>query len=234
MPTTTEKAKPHAKEEVIDWINHILAQKKWTGTDLARNADLAPSTILRMLNDPNHHFTPSLRTLKKIAHGSGYPIPNLVLRSLDVGRMEPSNDDDPEQATRKSNVRSFPRVPRLKVRHVSTLPKALHPQSTEEVSVPCPPQLTDDATAFAFYLAESSFEPWFRAGSLVYVTKRRDPVEGDIILVTKKDGRSFVRLVTAITEKGIELAKGQPVVSDMTVPFDDLDDWALVSSIVRA
>lgn len=227
---------PLAKEAVLGWIEHILTQKRWTGTDLARNSGLAPSTILRMMNDPNHHFTPSLRTLKKISEGANYPIPTAVLRALEVGRIEPSNDDEMEESPPPREPKPMRAQQRrlLRVRSVSALPKALHSTTTQMVSVPALPQLEDDQTAFAFYLPESTLEPWWKAGDLIYATRRRDPASGDVVLITKTDGRSMVRAVVEVSEEGIVVSKTHPVKAETTVPFEEIADWGIVQAVVRS
>ena len=83
---TADNTAPNAtRAAVIDWIEHILKRKNWTGTDLARKSELAPSTILRLMNDPHHNFVPSLKTLRKIAEGSGYAIPSEIVSALAMG-----------------------------------------------------------------------------------------------------------------------------------------------------
>ena len=113
---------PKAKAIVIEWIDHILDRKKWSGTDLARHSELAPSTILRLLNNPKHPFVPTVATLQKIANGSGYPIPKKVMAALgaaDQGDGGNSADVEPENI-RQVNART--RQATVELRHISSLP----------------------------------------------------------------------------------------------------------------
>src|ERR1700722_18386662 len=84
------------KQIVIEWIDHILDRKGWNGTELARKSELAPSTLLRLLNDPEHPFLPSQRTLTKIAEGSGIPITKKVLEAIG-GETEDNTVDMPDR-----------------------------------------------------------------------------------------------------------------------------------------
>jgi transcriptional regulator with XRE-family HTH domain len=224
-----------SRAAVIGWIAHILDRRKWTGTDLARKAGLAPSTVLRLLNDPNHRFVPSLRTLQKISDGSGYPIPRKVTQALGAARIEGSNEDAVGAATEGANYppRSTPARPTVQLRHASSLPSTLRSQAPQDVTVPCVPQLEGDETAFAFYAPDGALDPWVKAGTLMYATKRRDPMGGDLILVTDSEGRSRVRLLISIDEKGRTTSKAYQPQGEDVVAFADVKDIAIVAVIVK-
>jgi transcriptional regulator with XRE-family HTH domain len=215
---------------VVEWIDHILEKKRWTGTDLARHSDLAPSTVLRLLNDPNHRFIPSLKTLQKIADGSGCPIPRRVTEALGAPRIEPAaGTETPAYAATKPSIRDLPQQrATVGIRHVSSLPAALqaasrHASARQPVTVPIPPQLEGDETALAFYAPDNTMDPYIKVGTLIYGTKRRDPVAGDLILVTDRSGRSRVRLLIDINEKGLQMTRpSQASESDEVMPFDDI------------
>lgn len=48
------------------WLRALMARTGLTATELARRAAVAPSTLLRPLNDPSHKFALSARTIAKI------------------------------------------------------------------------------------------------------------------------------------------------------------------------
>lgn len=225
------------KEIVIEWIDHILDRKKWTGTDLARHSDIAPSTILRLLNNPKHRFVPTVSTLQKIADGSGYPIPKKVMAALGAaGESVAGAEEEPmPENIRRINVRSAPRQPTVELRHVSSLPAALQSAANprREGYVPAPPQLEGDETAFAFHMPDNSFGMWLKSGSLMYASKRRDPVPGDVIVITDKNEKTRVRLLLDITEKGLKLSKTMPEKEDEAMEFDEIREIAIVTIIVR-
>jgi transcriptional regulator with XRE-family HTH domain len=233
----TLPTKPTAARDVlIEWIDHILERKGWTGTELARHSDLAPSTVLRLLNDPNHRFIPSLKTLQKMADGSGYPIPRTVTEALGATRMEPGSEAVTQEYGSSSGVgpRYVPasRKPStVDVMYVSTLPSTLHPLVHQDVRVPAPAQMEGDETCFAFYMPDSLLEPWIKAGALLYATKRRDPIVGDFILVTDDKGRSKVRLVKDIDESGFHLASADINAKPDVVSFDVISEIAVVGII---
>lgn len=237
MAQTAEKMKT-PKDIVVEWIDHILDRKKWTGTDLARNSNLAPSTILRMLNDPEHQFVPSLKTLQKIAEGSGYPIPRKVLDALGAQKVERSAASEAEEVSLEGRrpARAAARVSTVELRHVSSLPAALQSAASprREAYVPAPPQLEGDETAFAFHMPDNTFDPWLKSGSLMFATKRRDPVAGDTLLITGKDGKSRVRLLIDIDETGLKLAKTIPASEEELMSFDDITELAIVTIFVKS
>jgi transcriptional regulator with XRE-family HTH domain len=227
------KKAPPAKAIVIEWIDHILERKKWNGTDLARKSGLAPSTILRLLNNPEHPFVPTVSTLQKIAEGSGYPIPKKVMNAL--GAHDTEAGTDAGEADTGRTQRQPARVASVELRHVSSLPAALQSAASagRESYVPAPPQLDGDETAFAFHMPDNTFDPWFKSGSLMFATKRRDPVAGDVVLLTDKNGKSRVRLLLDITEAGLKLSKTLPAVEDEVVNFDDIQDIAVITVFVK-
>jgi transcriptional regulator with XRE-family HTH domain len=237
MSAVKEKMKS-PKEIVIEWIDHILDRKQWTGTDLARKSNLAPSTILRLMNDPDHQFVPSLKTLQKIAEGSGYPIPRKVMAVLGANKVEqPATDESEEdhEASPRRAARSTIRTATVELRHVSSLPAALQAASNpkRDAYAPAPPQLEGDETAFAFYMPDDTFDPWMKSGTMCYATKRRDPLTGDTVMVTDKNGKTKVRSLVGMDEAGMRLSKSHPVKEDEVVPFDDLTEIAIVVAFVK-
>jgi transcriptional regulator with XRE-family HTH domain len=232
MPSQAVVGMKNPKKVVIEWIDHILDRKKWDGTKLARESGLAPSTILRLINDPDHPFVPSLKTLQKIAEGSGYPIPRKVTEALGAPKMEapePGAEDDYSEGRRGRS-----RTSTVELRHVSSLPAALQASagSKRDAYVAAPPQLEGDETAFAFYMPDDTLDPLLKSGSLIFVTKRRDPVGGDLVMITDKNDRTRVRLMTGIDESGVRLTKITST-EEETVGFDDLKEIAIIVATIR-
>lgn len=223
-----------ARKVVIDWINHVLERRKWSGTDLARRSNLAPSTVLRMLNDPHHRFLPSLKTLEKISEGSGYPIPMAVIEALGGSRFGELRDGAPGAPAPSEVLRpeTLPRQLTLDLRYFSALPKSLHTQVQHTVRVPSPPQFEGDDSAFAFYVPDAGLQPWIKAGALMFATKRRDPIAGDIVLVTDQEGRSGVRLLNHLDENGLALSRAYPEKTDETLTYDEVFEIAIVAAAI--
>jgi transcriptional regulator with XRE-family HTH domain len=51
----------------LAYIRYVMAQGGLSAARLARMAGVSPSTLTRALNDPNHKFTLSMKTIEKIA-----------------------------------------------------------------------------------------------------------------------------------------------------------------------
>ncbi|MCA1379489.1 helix-turn-helix transcriptional regulator [Bradyrhizobium sp. BRP05] len=225
------------KQVVIEWIEYILDRRRINATELARKAELAPSTLLRLLNKPEHPFVPTLKTLKKVADAAGIPITKKVMDALNVDARENVVElGTTERAMRRAGYSGGPRqAVQVEFRHVSALPASLQAAagSRKDGYVAAPPALEGDDTAFAFHMPDDSFGDWLKAGSLMFGTKRRDPIAGDMVLVTGKDGKSRVRLLTGIDEKGLRLTKEMPPKNEENFKFDDIQDIAIVAVIVR-
>jgi transcriptional regulator with XRE-family HTH domain len=225
------------KKVVIEWIDHILDRKKWDGTRLAREAKLAPSTILRLINDPEHPFIPTLKTLQKIADASGYPIPRKVTEALGAPKIEPPAEGEEENGDNgPRRDRSRARTTTVELKHVSSLPASLQAATSarRESFVAAPPQLAEDETAFAFYMPDDTFEPWLKSGTLMFATKRRDPVRNDVVVVTDKNDRTRVRLLCGIDEGGLRLLKQIGSQEEERIAFDDVKDLAILVGLFKA
>jgi transcriptional regulator with XRE-family HTH domain len=213
-----------AKDVVVDWIQAILDRKNWTGTDLARKASLSPSTILRLLNDEKYQFVPSMKTLGKISEASNLPIPSEITELLRQAQPATSEEKKPSSSSRSHAAAT------VDLRYFSALPTSLQSTTgskrTGQVAVP--PQLKDDDTAFGFYMPDDSLDPWFKAGSLMFASKSRDPIAGDILVVTDKSGRARVRILVGLNENGLTLSKSMPAKDDEKIGFDDIGELAIV------
>lgn len=90
-------AKVRGRQEYREWLDHILKRRDWTGTELAKRAGLAPSTILRPMNNETYGFTPSLQTIAKISQASGC---KPSARMLEVLELRDDGFDGQEPAER--------------------------------------------------------------------------------------------------------------------------------------
>jgi transcriptional regulator with XRE-family HTH domain len=225
------------RKEFIDWVDYILERKKWTATDLANASNLAPSTVLRILNSKTHQFNISFMTIRKISEGSGYPIPKSLMEAHDVKMVDgaPESAPKPRPASSRTSGAAHPApesstMATVPVRYVTSLPSTLAPRVQQELREPCPPQMTGDDTAFAFRMPDDSLSPLVRGGMMMFATKRRDPASGDILLVIDGDNRAKVRLVASVDEDGIHTRVDDKV--DL-IKFDEIKDFGIVEGIWR-
>lgn len=217
-----------ARAATVAWVHQLMEKRRWTGSELARNAGLTPSTVLRLLNDPAHRFVPSLRTLQKISVASGHPIPRKVLDAIGAARSDASQQRGlADQEV--SQLREAGKAVRL--RHISSRPTGLQAERGE-VLVSCPPQLDGDDTAFACYMPDEALEPWVKSGSLLFGTNRRDPIKDDLVLMTDDQGRSRVRLLVQHAGRSMTIMAASRVPE--TVSLDALKEVAVISVIVRS
>lgn len=218
-----------SREAVIEWIRLLMRKRDWSGTDLARNAGISPSTILRALNQPDYPYVFSSRTLEKIARGAGESVPvQLRDEAAEVGLP---NGSHPTKGGWQSPSHPYRHI---EVRRVSALPASS--QSKVKVAkaevVPAPFHLEDDDTAFAFRNPDEALAPWFRPRALMFATKARDPSGGDLVMLTGKDGRTRVRLLLGINESGLALSRSMPTKEDEKVAFDDIGDIAVIVEVI--
>jgi transcriptional regulator with XRE-family HTH domain len=212
-----------SKAAVVEWIRLLMRKRDWSATELARSSGIAPSTLLRALNNPDYRYVFSLRTLQKIAGGAGEPIPHHLAGNGQeiVPSLSGSTWDQPSGRYRMVEVRS-----------VSALPAKA--QSAVKLAKPeviaAPFHLENDETIFAFRNPDESLGAWFRPRSLMFATKARDPTGGDIIMITSK-GRTTVRLLLGVTENGLSLSKTMPPKEDEKISFDEIGDIAVIVEV---
>jgi lambda repressor-like predicted transcriptional regulator len=102
----------------LAYIRHVIAETGLSAGGLAKSAGVSASTLTRALNDPNHRFTLSMRTIEKIATFSKInPAPFLEEPSRTLpGRLR----DDPRKnrsnwASRRSLREQYRDKPRKRI-----------------------------------------------------------------------------------------------------------------------
>jgi transcriptional regulator with XRE-family HTH domain len=216
------------RELVVAWIDRILRQRNWTATELARQAQIAPSTILRLLNNPGHTFDPSMSTLGKISAASGTPIPRKIVDAVGIRASV-------ERTRSRSRQHKEDRAARtVEVRQFSSLPAVVRTSPQMATKVRIPDQLKLDPTIFAFYMFNDDLDPVLKSGSLVFATRRRDPIKGDTLLISDRAGRSRVRFLIDMSEKGLMLSRSLPMREEECLPFDEVQELAIVVGTILA
>jgi transcriptional regulator with XRE-family HTH domain len=72
-------------KELTPWIEANIKRMDCNASELARRANVSPSTILRGLNKPNYTLSPTLQTLRALARVSPIPFSEFEgLRDIDV------------------------------------------------------------------------------------------------------------------------------------------------------
>lgn len=242
-------AKPGVKEaraEAIKWIKDILAQKDWPASRLAEEAGLAPSTLLRLLNNPTHRYLPSFATIKAVSEAANVNITVSLMNAYGITRIADAgqaispptirrNELSPKvappvvEAPRRSAIPPHkvkqPEDRSIPVKPVSLVPPELHMYATDK-QVLCPRPMAGDKTAFAFYMADDAMSPFIPTKAMCYASKRRDPVDGDIVAAFKKNGHGMVRVLKETNEHGFLLADAKG--NEATLAYDDFGDMAIV------
>lgn len=98
------------RETIKRWIKDICAKKNYTATNLARESKISPSTVLRLFNDEEYRFTPTMVTLQKVSSATGYPLPKELLNASNAPfalpeRAQPGPKAAPEDARNLSPAR---------------------------------------------------------------------------------------------------------------------------------
>lgn len=57
-----------------DWLENELTRRGWTAAELAKRAELSPSTLSRILDDDKDDYPVTAEAAKRIAMGLGEPL----------------------------------------------------------------------------------------------------------------------------------------------------------------
>lgn len=236
--TLSERTLPdrHAAErqEARNWIDRILKDKNWTPTDLARQSVLAPSTLLRFLNDERNHHSLSFSTIKKISDGSGYAVPRSLMEAHGITQTEINGDRNERPRSLTASGDLGPSTVRLI--SVSPFPEGIQPINRDVRRVPRPQELMGDSTAFAFFMPDDALAPLIPERTMMFATKLRDPARDDLVMITDTSGISKVRLVRDVTAAGIGLEEpgsGSKKASVVRVPRERIKELGIVRVMVR-
>ncbi|MEE9481778.1 helix-turn-helix transcriptional regulator [Methylobacterium ajmalii] len=248
---TEARSKEQLRTEIMEWIDHILKQKDWNGSELSRAAGLSASTVLRFMNNPDHRHLPTFATLKKLSEGSGYPIPRALMEAHEISRIE--RGPEPEPKARPAADRAVlerraagamrpafasearaaaPAIRQIPLMRMSSLPSSLMPlYGSATQTTDCPPQLAADPTAFAFRLPDDSLAPVAPQGSMAYAVRSLDPVRGNKVVIVAQDGRPHIGVIKEVDSAGIHLHRGCREEDGMSFGMDEIKDWGVIVSI---
>ena len=101
----------------LAYIRHVIAETGLSAGGLAKSAGVSASTLTRALNDPNHRFTLSMRTIEKIATFSKInPAPFLEEPSRALpGRLQDPRKKHSNWASRRSLRAQYRNKPRKRI-----------------------------------------------------------------------------------------------------------------------
>jgi DNA-binding Xre family transcriptional regulator len=214
--------------EIRKFIEQIMTEKRWNATDLARNAGIAPSTILRFLKDETSSHTLSFSTLKYISEGSGYAIPQKVMESSGITRVE-AVSSEPRQLASGDLTPTL-----IRVQHVSALPEGIQPMIKEAIRISRPAELNGDNSAFAFSMPDDSLAPLIPARSMMFATKSVGIMAGEIAIIIDREGRAKVGLVDEVRASGVSIVDKDAKGGVVSFRHDQIKDYGIVRVINRA
>lgn len=115
------------------------------------------------------------------------------------------------------------------LRYLTRLPETLSASTTSTTR--CPHQLLDDDTAFAFYVSNEYLG--FHKDTLVFASKRRDPIVNDVVLFELKNGECRTNCIVEIksdgylTIKPIKLSEKMKIEKE-SIRFDDIEAMSVI------
>ncbi len=238
---TIGSSQARVKDAVVSWLQDILDRTEWSATHLSNKAKVSPSTTLRILKKKND-FVPSFRTLAKLSAAANARIPRDVLDAYEMDNVE--EDVENKMPVRKSVLRALDSLDdedigaqlTIPLRPVSAFPRGMALAKLNRLGrerVRCPPVLENDPSAFAFFMPDDSLSPWIIRDATLYATEQGEPSVGDLILITRDDGRSRVRMVSEIDETGLVLSRPTPFGDEEHVSHEEAHYMAIIKVIDR-
>lgn len=219
---TIPERKVRERAQIRRWLETIMVEKNWAPTHLAQAAQVSTSTVTRFLNDERNTHSLSPETLRKISDGSGFDIPLSILEAKGGGRTV---EGAPYAPTGDLNPGT------VKLISISPFPRGVAPMITANRRVQRPAELVNDHTAFAVQMPDASLGVWVPERSILFCTKLRDPMRGDLAVVIDADGVGRVRPVKTSGPEGITLAERGG--EDLVIAHDRIKDFGIVRVHVR-
>lgn len=125
-------------------------------------------------------------------------------------------------------------TPRVSVKQWSPLGK--HGDNSQEVLIDRPSCLDGDDTAYAYYADDSGLRPFIQPGNLIFLTRRRDPRENDMILIWKSEGKPLLRILSEITSNGLSVlasSRAPKAFQTEKISFDGIAEIAVVAMVQK-
>lgn len=208
-----------------EYLEQIVRETGMSGAAIARLADVAPSTINRVLNDPDVKHTLSLRTLLKIEKGTGIKVPDRVRNSL---RSPVAHANKNLVATRKNGAQDkaafYPTDPARDLPlagEVNSVTGILTVGTTMGATMVDRPASLVGRQGYCVNMNDGSMYPVYSEGFPLYADESRAPVAGDDVVVRFKDGRALIRRFIERSAKTIKCHQFAPD-GDVTYPSDTI------------
>jgi SOS-response transcriptional repressor LexA len=218
----------------LAYVRGVIDQMGLNGAQLAKLAQVRASTINRPLNNPEHKYGFSTRTLVSVAHATGIPLP-------------PELGGSPANGSHVRDPRAYAKTPtRFPIvgGHAPAidLPLMGHYDAganimvyTEDEASPYierPAFLLADTRAYASLIADDLMSPVYESGHTVYLSPSRPITQGDDVLIIFRDKTGFVRRFLRREHGAAVFCQFSPK-EELTFPSDDIEEMHLVIASLR-
>jgi len=172
------------KKKGVEYLRHVLDTLQMDPSVLAAKIKVSSTTLTRPLNNPQHRYGLSLKTLLAIQDFSGIPLPTSLLGGNGIQAMRPA------LRSREAPSRDLP--VRGQAAGGNGDGFVMHDDLAHSY-VERPWFLLGNPQAFAIYAYDSSMSPAIEHGHLVYLDPSRPCSVGDDVLIELHDGQAFLK-----------------------------------------
>lgn len=224
----------HQRDITRQWLLAMLDKHHFANpTDMARVADVAPSTLLRFIGDRKNKHSLSWTTIRKVSEGLQETIPPELMQAHGITRIAvdemPGAIDPP--GPRGIAPNTIP-VKRIRLRpDIGISSDSLVKEAPRRVARPTP--LHGDSTAFAFPMPDESLLPTVPPNTMMFATRTRELAKGEIAVLTLSDGREIVRAVKDVDEDGVKIWDHNAINGFRGIPLSDVAAVAIVRVMER-
>lgn len=122
----------------------------------------------------------------------------------------------------------------IRIRRISKIPSSFG-QNTD-VFTRCPYWLENDDTAYAMTMVDNTFGHLVPNGTMLYVTKRREPIASDLVILDLDDGSVVVRFIEKVNAASYDTVfypgTGQDITKDR-IDFKHIRQFGVVAGTRR-
>lgn len=170
--------------QIARWMEGVMAATGMNARRWALAAGVDPTTVSRIIKDPENSSTTTTQVLKKLAEAAQVPMP-----VLDGRQPTP----DTSMSGRRETLAAGPRDLPIRGNGRGGANGLFMDNGAIQGMVERPAQLNGVPSAFAIYMNGDSMEPRYFQGEILYINPLKPVRPGDFVLIELENEEAYVK-----------------------------------------